>query len=395
MRVLVIAEWIRPEGGISSTLLELLRQLTAERAEVSLLLLRPTGEERTLVPAGVQLIYRDTHIAYAPAGAALVSLLRSRRPALAIAFVANLAKSRVMRTRHSRLRFLTNTIAPVSERYDITAAYSMLDNLSIQYAADKTQAAVKVMWCHTDPSMYGVQTLNGMDRTFQVFQFINCVSKSCRLGMRSRFPSLTQRLRVRYNPIDAAAIRLKSLEAGPRPSVAISLCTVGRLSHEKGIDLIVDVAHRLERDGVNYRWWIVGPDHDPAYAAHVREMVLESGLSERIEFVGKKENPYPYMAACDIYVQPSRFEGYCTTTAEAKILARPIVTTRVSGADEQFTHGVDGSIVDIAPHALYNAIIDLINQPDLRDRYERACSSQKLGGIGKQTAYTYYFSEPE
>ncbi len=63
-------------------------------------------------------------------------------------------------------------------------------------------------------------------------------------------------------------------------------------------------------------------------------------------FLGIKENPYVYMKQCDIYVQPSRFEGYCTTTNEARILGCPIVMTDVSGAEEQLENGKTGLIVE-------------------------------------------------
>lgn len=59
------------------------------------------------------------------------------------------------------------------------------------------------------------------------------------------------------------------------------------------------------------------------------------------------KNPYGYLKNCDIYVQTSRFEGYCTTTNEAKDLRKPVITTNVSGANEQFENNKSGLIVNI------------------------------------------------
>ena len=62
-------------------------------------------------------------------------------------------------------------------------------------------------------------------------------------------------------------------------------------------------------------------------------IIEQSNMADFI-FLGIKENPYVYMKQCDIYVQPSRFEGYCTTTNEARIVGCPSVRTDVSGADD-------------------------------------------------------------
>ena len=83
-------------------------------------------------------------------------------------------------------------------------------------------------------------------------------------------------------------------------------------------------------------------------------------------FLGIKDNPYVYMRQCDIYVQPSRFEGYCTTTNEARILGCPIVTTDVSGAREQIQDGKTGLIVESTVEGIYKGVKELLDNPELR-----------------------------
>ena len=94
--------------------------------------------------------------------------------------------------------------------------------------------------------------------------------------------------------------------------------------------------------------------------------------------MGNQSNPYPYMAGCDIYVQPSRYEAYCTTTLEAQALEKPIVVTDVCGMREQFTDGVDGILMPIDAAAIAQAIAGLYEHPEERWALSRALA-QKTG----------------
>ena len=89
-------------------------------------------------------------------------------------------------------------------------------------------------------------------------------------------------------------------------------------------------------------------------------------------FVGEKDNPYPYMNACDIYIQPSRTEGFCTTTREAKILCKPVVTFDVGGMREQFSDKVNGIIIEREDtKALAQAIFSLAKNPEMREKMSK------------------------
>src|SRR5690625_7513172 len=95
-------------------------------------------------------------------------------------------------------------------------------------------------------------------------------------------------------------------------------------------------------------------------------MIADHQLEKSFILEGVKKNPYPYIRQGDIYVQPSRHEGYCLTLAEARALNKPIVTTATSGALTQLSHGKTGLITDINDQSLLNTIIELIENPDLR-----------------------------
>ena len=95
---------------------------------------------------------------------------------------------------------------------------------------------------------------------------------------------------------------------------------------------------------------------------------MQMKKKENFCFLGIKDNPYTYMQQCDIYVQPSRFEGYCTTTNEARIIGCPIVMTNVSGAEEQISDGITGYIVDTTGEAIFEGIKRMIDNPEIREK---------------------------
>jgi glycosyltransferase involved in cell wall biosynthesis len=69
----------------------------------------------------------------------------------------------------------------------------------------------------------------------------------------------------------------------------------------------------------------------------------------------------------DIYVQPSRYEGYCLTILEAKCLNKPIITTNVNGVKEQLINAQTALIVGINENEIYDAIKKLIDSSKLRE----------------------------
>ncbi len=76
------------------------------------------------------------------------------------------------------------------------------------------------------------------------------------------------------------------------------------------------------------------------------------------------------MKHCLLYVQTSLYEGLCTTTLEAKILQKPVVTTNVAGASDQFDNYENGIITeDLSPENVYKAIKYLLDNPKVREKF--------------------------
>ena len=146
--------------------------------------------------------------------------------------------------------------------------------------------------------------------------------------------------------------------AGPR------ILTVGRICYQKGIDIAIRVAAKLKSAGLRFRWYVVGSGE--AHGNCV-QLVRNMGVSDSFVFLGQSLNPYPFFAQCEVYVQPSRWEAYCLTVAEARAFGKPIVATDFVGAREQLRDGRTGLIVPIDDEeSLYRQVARLLTDPILR-----------------------------
>ena len=145
----------------------------------------------------------------------------------------------------------------------------------------------------------------------------------------------------------------------------IKLCTVGRFSYPKAIDRAVLICKQLINKGINLIWYIVGYGGDEDL---IRKTIHDNRMEEYFILLGKKTNPYPYIKACDIYVQPSRYEGKAVTVREAQILEKPVVITNFPTAQSQLTDGVDGIIVPNDVDGAAKGLMGFIKDDNKRDR---------------------------
>lgn len=372
-KVLVVAEWLRMGGGVTRTLLSYLDGIDYSQHDVTLLLIKPPDASVDLVPpeVSIQQYPSDFHLLAPRAGLTRAHDIGGMAETLR--YGLSLAKWKVTRNRRDRMRYFTRLADPIAGHYDVAVAYTMMDNFANAVVAYLVEADRKILWCHIDTQLYAKEPMGGMGHLYAAFDAINCVGESTLLSFAAKYPDLSERLRVAYNPLDIERIRKLAREPLTLESASqITLCTVARLTYEKGIDLIVEAASALQRDGLDFVWWVVGPPYSHDYSQQIRESIDREQLSDRVILIGQVENPYPFMAAADIYVQPSRIEGYCTTTVEARVLHRAIIRTDIPDAREQFEHGVDGLIAPLSAAGIYQAVHELAANKEARDQLSQA-----------------------
>ena len=213
------------------------------------------------------------------------------------------------------------------------------------------------------------------------FGKIVCVSDAAKHYVDTRFPRCASRTEVIHNFLVPYMIRKLSDDPVDPPLKHFCLLTVTRLHYEKGCQYIPAILHNILERGIEANWYIVG---DGRLFQDLEKMIKELGLQDHLFLLGGKVNPYPYMKACDVYVQPSLQEGYGISLQEAKILCKPIVATDIPAFRELIDSGVNGTLavlnrsssiiendLDIDIQGFADAIIALIQDQEKRDGYSK------------------------
>lgn len=142
------------------------------------------------------------------------------------------------------------------------------------------------------------------------------------------------------------------------------LLSIGRFSEAKNYDNVPDICRRMVKEGVDVKWFIIGYGGDEQL---IRRKIEEAGMQEHVIILGKRSNPYPYIKACDIYVQPSRYEGKSVTVREAQMLCKPVVVTDYPTASSQIKNGVDGVIVPMDNEGCAKGLAEVITDKALQE----------------------------
>ena len=367
-------------GGAERSLLGLLEAIDYTQYDVSLFLYRHEGEFLAYIPDQVNLLPPMKE--YGTFDVPIRSLLFSRRWRFGLArLISKVAlkthclisgeKKGVWMSMQYTARYLLPLLPEIPGEYDLGVMFLGVADPLIH----KVKAKKKVTWCHTDyDTLYPNK---GMDRkTYEAVDHVVFVSDACREKMTRLYPALTDKTRVIEN-ILGEKLLLQQAEVPvndmPRLDDGYRLLSIGRFSEAKNFDNVPNICKSLLDDGLHVKWYLIGYGGDEEL---IRQKILEAGMEEHVILLGKKENPYPYIKACDLYVQPSRYEGKCVTVREAQTLGKPVVITRYATSASQLEEGVDGVIVPMDNEGCAAGIADLLRDPARMERLSQTCKSR-------------------
>ena len=254
----------------------------------------------------------------------------------------------------------------LEKQYDIAISYSQ-NGLTPYYVIDKVNATRKYLWYHNgDYEGKGKKYKLDLEYYSQ-FNNVVAVSTDCQKKLVQYFSNIQDRIIVMNNIVDTERIinLSNSDETIEINKDSFLILTVGRLTKEKGAELAVNVCKKLVDNGLNIKWYWVGDGNQTIY---IKQLINKFELGDVFYLLGNKKNPYVYMKQCDLYVQPSKYEAYCTTTNEARILNKPVVTTDVGGMRDQFIDKETALIVNGEVNELYKAIKSLIEDDKYRQK---------------------------
>lgn len=368
-------------GGAERSLIGLLDALDPQQWEIDLFLLRHEGELLDAVPAHVNLLPQIP--AYTVLARPMKDTLREGHFLLTAARLAG----RVMAGRYAKEhrhtesavaleyshKFTCPLMPPIQPQKEYDLAISFLT--PHYFVAKKVRAKKKLAWIHTDYSRVQVD-VPSETAMWGAYDHIASISDAVTESFLETFPALKEKMVLVQNILPERLVRrqAEAFSAGQEmPPKGIRLLSVGRYCSAKNFDNVPDICARLIESGLDVYWYIIGFGGDEAL---IRRRISEAGMEKRVILLGKKENPYPYIQACDLYVQPSRYEGNCVTVREAQMLGKPVVITRYATSASQLEENVDGVIVPMDNEGCAGGIAALLRQPERMAGLRAVCMNR-------------------
>ncbi len=376
-KVAILLPWLKM-GGTNKIALHFMKELSAH-CDVTLILSQYTGELLEQLPENIHLIVDEMR----PFQALFWDDLRRLRLSRLWQDVLYYGRIRLNRDSVDNYRYLVSRQAEICDtEFDCAISYHGQSPERLLDLLLRTRARKKVAWIHGEFSN-PPDHCRRMQRYYEDLDHLFFVSRHTWNAFHGKFTLNPSKCSVYYNPIDAQEIRTKA--ALPCPvhlsEDHVNLLTVGRLSPEKGQDMIPAITRYLLEEGHRVRWYVIG---DGDVRPRLEQRIDAEGVSQNVILLGTQTNPYCYMRGCDIYVQPSYTEGYSTTVCEAGILGKAIVATKPSGGiREQITHGENGLIVDATVEGLAEGIGKLIRDKALRRQFEAQIAEKNFEGKGE------------
>lgn len=276
--------------------------------------------------------------------------------------------------------FMRRYMKPFGKEYDIAVAY--WGDRTMFYIVDKVKATKKITWLHFDYSNPPRDDKLYLEYFSKCDKIVN-VSETVDTALKEKLPQIADKCTVIENLNDPKQIWDMGLRGETFPDKhfkGIRLLSIIRITEQKGIDMIPDILKKLIKDGFDFRWYIIG-DGEENEKRNFIDKLITCEVADRLIMLGTTTNPYSYMRDCDIYVQPSRYEGKPITVEEAKIMYKPIVATNYLSANEQLDGGRFGVITDISVDGLYKGIKRMMCDEKMRDNFTELLSKQNFSNV--------------
>lgn len=360
-------------GGAETSLIGLLNAIDTEQYDVDLFLYSHRGELLKQVPNTVHLLpeIKKYDVIEKP----IKEAIQKGFPDIALARLwakyqfARYAKRNQLKEGSAILQYVFDAVTPLlpninpNTEYDLAISFLTPHNIVL----NKVKAKKKLAWIHTDYTKISVNVEKEI-KVWSQFDHIVSISEDVTRSFLSVFPTLAGKIIEIANILSPRTVRAKALTSKvdfPIQNGRVNLLSVGRFTFAKNFDNVPDICRRILQEGCEAYWYIVGYGGDEQL---IKEKIKEAGMEEHVILLGKRENPYPFIKACDIYVQPSRFEGNAVTVREAQILCKPVVTANYPTAHSQIKQGVDGIIVPQDNAGCAHEIAQFIKNKELQQK---------------------------
>lgn len=363
-------------GGAETALVGLLNALDPARVDVDLFLYDHRGEMMQFIPEWVNLLPQIPK--YSVLERPIVELVKRGFCGIAAArlWAKCLSQKAYKRSgstleNNGGLDKMSKCTTPLLPKINPSMTYDLAISFLTPHriVAEKVKAKKKIAWIHTDYTRVWVDAEDEL-KVWQKYDYVASISGDVTNTFLQVFPSLAPKIVEIENILSPTFVRkraeLQDVDKEIRHEGANTLLSVGRFSDAKNYDNVPDICKRLiNKTKLNIKWYIIGYGGDEAL---IRKKIKEAGMEEHVILLGKQCNPYPYIKACDIYVQPSRYEGKSVTVREAQMLCKPVVVTNYPTAPSQICSGIDGVIVPMDNEGCAHGLAEVICDKPLQER---------------------------
>ena len=353
-------------GGAERALLGLLNAIDTDRVDVDLFINQHTGEFMKLIPDKINLLPEVS--AYSVIERPIITAIKKGYIGIALARLVakfvHLIKSVKLKKINGTFddysifvlvaKYITPLLPSLKKYGEYDLAISFLTPHNI--VKDKVKAKKKIAWIHTDYATVSIDAKRELP-IWGSFKHIVSISPDVTKSFVKVFPTLSNKIIEIENILSPTFIKQQATLFSPKEykTNCLNILSIGRFCYQKNFESIPFIAKLLKDKGLKFKWYVIGFGD----SSEIIENISKSQTEDNVIILGKKENPYPYIANCDIYVQPSRYEGKSVTVREAQILCKPVVITNYPTASSQVMNGVDGLICEMNNESIADTIYNL------------------------------------
>ena len=382
-------------GGAETSLIGLLQSLDYSKIDVDLFLYAHRGEMMKYIPKEVNILPEIK--VYANIESPMKNALKNGHLRLVIARIRaklkyeRYAKKKKPIDRSGIFQYVDDEVCKVLPSLNKHITYDLAISFVTPHGIvlKKINAKKKICWIHTDYTKIDVDVKKEL-LIWSSYDNIISISQEVTKSFLHVFPSLKGKIVQIENMLSPSFVRSRADEFNAKEELkkeasdSLILLSIGRFSYPKNFDNIPYICRRLithlssDNSQLKIKWFIIGYGGDEQL---IRKKIIENDMNENVIILGKKANPYPYIKACDIYVQPSRYEGKSVTVREAQMLCKPVVITDYPTAKSQIQDGIDGRIVPIDNDGCADRLLKFILDTDLQAKITNYLYTHEYGNM--------------
>jgi glycosyltransferase involved in cell wall biosynthesis len=343
-------------GGVQKSLISALKALDYDKYDVTLYLrknrtdLIPFVDERVnvIVNTDPNRYYRKPYAILLQIKSLIAKAFGNKDKACELNDILE-EKIRCDAMEYERKTYFGNT------HYDIAVAY--VQGYVALFVDKCINADKKLLFFHTSTN----DTPEIHNSVIPNYSAVAALHEQQKILLEEWYPSSKGKIKIVENFTDKELITEQSKAFSVPKTSKTVICSCGRFSPVKGFDMAVEAAKILKKQNVKFTWYFVG---DGPERKNIEQKIKEYVLENEIVITGMQKNPYPYMACCDIYVQPSYEEAMPVTILEAHRLNKPVITTATVGGLKLVENGKNGVVCSISSDAIAESIANLISDKE-------------------------------